>query len=144
MRSTADFVKGQIMIPLSGVEPEVLHFWQAPRCDNTKKVMSFPHHNVVPRIWICNILKHRALTSATASSPVTSHTQNIPGSVYPPCPSPAKDYTGRPRGSASTELLDFFTHRRVTHLPSMPALLLTGLPPAPPPLRWLPCMCNWT
>lgn len=100
--------------------------------------------DVVPRVWTHNILKLWALTRATAPSPVTSHTQGHPRPRVSSLPLPAQDYTGRLRGDASTELLDFFTHGRVTHLPSMPALLLTGLPPASPPLRQLPCMYNWT
>ena len=68
----------------SGVEPEILHLWQAPRHGQAKRVLCPPRTiDVVPCIWT-HSLKHRQKLL-----PQVSH-KSIPGRAFPPCPTHAQ------------------------------------------------------
>lgn len=78
------------MTPLSGAEPEVLLSGKLPRVITLRRSCLSHTTDVVPRTWIRNILKRRALTRDTAPRPVTSHTQEHPRQRVSSLPVPRK------------------------------------------------------
>lgn len=89
----------------SGVEPEILHLWWAPRHGQAKRVLCPPRTiDVVPCIWT-HSLKHRQKLL-----PQVSH-KSIPGRAFPPCPTHAQYCRQKTRNNAIIEHLDLPTHR---------------------------------
>lgn len=97
-----------MIIPWSGVPPAMLHFLTSSHVCTVRRVVSLSYTiDVVPHTRTQPLLKHSALTRATAMSPATSHTQMYQrkglSSLSLPCPVSR----ARKRGTVTTEHLDF-------------------------------------
>lgn len=96
------------MIPWSGVACDAAFFNKLPRVHSQEGCVLITHYRCCTTYTDSQpLLKHSALTGATATSPATSHTQTYQrkglSSLSLPCPVSR----ARKRGTVTTDHLDF-------------------------------------